>query len=127
MAGLDTYRWWPNKLIKINVGGHEVQVDETFLKLTQEEQNQEVDKIAMSLHIEPPPSLRGPRARNDQAGIDFDALERDPSKADFPPPGYALDHPFNSAIWAATFIPPLALFLLGLCIAWILQGFRPKS
>ena len=25
MVGLDAYRWWPNKLIKLNVGGQEVQ------------------------------------------------------------------------------------------------------
>jgi hypothetical protein len=31
--GPGTYRWWPNKLIKLNVGGQEVQVDETLTLL----------------------------------------------------------------------------------------------
>ena len=37
VMGPDTYRFWPNKLIKLDIAGHEVQIDETFLKLTHED------------------------------------------------------------------------------------------
>jgi hypothetical protein len=30
-------------------------------------------------------------------------------------------------LWLATFIPPLVLLGLGLCIAWILRGFRAQG
>lgn len=101
MVGLDAYRWWPNKLIKLNVGGKEVQVDETFLRLTHDEQNEEVDKIAKLL--------------------------KRPQLLRLPPPGFAIEHPFNRQVWAAIFVPPLALLALGLCIAWILRGFRQQK
>jgi hypothetical protein len=29
--------------------------------------------------------------------------------------------------WLATFAPPLVLLGLGLCVAWILRGFRPQK
>ena len=117
MVGLDAYRWWPNKLIKLNVGGQEVQVDETFLRLTHDEQNEEVDKIAKLLK-RPPNS--------------FDQFHQpEPPKWEellrLPPPGFAIEHPFNRQVWAATFVPPLALLALGLCIAWILRGFRQQK
>lgn len=117
IVGPDAYRWWPNKLIKLNVGGHEVQVDETFLKLTPDEQNEEVDKIAKLLKRPPNP---------------FDQFHQtEPPKWEellrLPPPGFAIDHPFNIAVWAATLVPPLAVLALGLCIAWITRGFRPQK
>jgi hypothetical protein len=116
IVGPDAYRWWPNKLIKLNVGGHEVRVDETFLSLTQDEQQKYVDEAA-EVFKGGPPEVRPPSPSDDWKEW----------KSRVPPPNFAIEHPFNTAVWAATFVPPLALFALGLCIAWILRGFRPQK